>query len=408
MQSNFCAIQGFLGVPDLRMKASSQDEKPRVLIFHPALAPYRLDLFNAFGEVFNLKIVFLRKNLLNQKFDQKALLGKLNVEHSFLAKGVTLRGQSFRLGASREIREFSPDIVITPEYSMITASVCLCRVLLRRRFAQVVWSDDNSESSLRDSYSRKLLRYLIIPRVQGVILISEEAISDYRSRHNCRALMAAVPIIREEKLYVEELEASSGQVEQLIRKYSLSGRKVLLFVGRLAREKRIDRLIRAYADILSKNERLSLVLVGDGPLREELELLAKELGIDQHVVFPGRQEHEFLAAWYRVGGVFVLPSESELFGAVVNEALLAGMPVICSNKAGARVLIQHKKSGVVVDAANFGELKGAVLEYLRHCAPVSNENVTRLRPSLMTAEFNAGVDQVRCLVEKISAGRIER
>ena len=66
-----------------------------------------------------------------------------------------------------------------------------------------------------------------------------------------------------------------------------------------------------------------------------------ELGIDANVRFVGRYEGEELTAWYRVSQVFALASHIERFGAVVNEALISGLPAVVSNNVGARILIDE-------------------------------------------------------------------
>ena len=70
----------------------------RVLIFHPGLAPYRVDLFNALSLQCQLKLIFLRENLLNQQFDQAALGNQLVADYGYLTKGFTIRAR-FRVSS---------------------------------------------------------------------------------------------------------------------------------------------------------------------------------------------------------------------------------------------------------------------------------------------------------------------
>jgi glycosyltransferase involved in cell wall biosynthesis len=143
---------------------------------------------------------------------------------------------------------------------------------------------------------------------------------------------------------------------------------------------------------------LVLALVGDGPERERLERQAAAVAPGR-VIFAGRQEGEALAAWYRLGTAFALPSVHEPFGAVVNEALLAGLPVVCSDRAGARVLVSDGRNGAVVDAGQPGALDAALLAWLGDGSPVAAAQPGALRTSLMTSTFEQAVDAYLAALE---------
>lgn len=105
-------------------------------------------------------------------------------------------------------------------------------------------------------------------------------------------------------------------------------RTVLVFVGRLAEEKRVEELLRFRADMGPGG--VSLLLVGDGPDRRRLEGLAADLGLAApDVVFTGMVPAEEVAEWYQLGDLFVSASTSETQGLTYAEALAAGVPVLC-------------------------------------------------------------------------------
>lgn len=105
-------------------------------------------------------------------------------------------------------------------------------------------------------------------------------------------------------------------------------RTVLVFVGRLAEEKRVEELLRFRSHMGPAG--VTLLLVGDGPDRERLEGLAAGLGLAApDVVFAGMVPAEQVADWYRLGDLFVSASTSETQGLTYVEALAAGVPVLC-------------------------------------------------------------------------------
>jgi glycosyltransferase involved in cell wall biosynthesis len=122
------------------------------------------------------------------------------------------------------------------------------------------------------------------------------------------------------------------------------GLGVVLFVGRLVKEKSVDRLLTAWAS-LPEREQYRLVIVGDGPLRGDLVAMAETLGVLTSVRFMGYQSD--VASFYAMADVFVLPSRTEGLSNALLEAMVAGLPVVVSNITGNRQLVDEG-SGVVV------------------------------------------------------------
>jgi phosphatidylinositol alpha 1,6-mannosyltransferase len=116
---------------------------------------------------------------------------------------------------------------------------------------------------------------------------------------------------------------------------------VLLYVGRLGREKNLGYLVRAMQLLAQKRSRWQLVVVGEGPLRSEL---ARSL---PHAHFTGRLEGEALSRWYASADLFVLPSQLETFGNVVLEAFASGLPVVGVDAGGVRELVRPGVNGLL-------------------------------------------------------------
>jgi len=125
------------------------------------------------------------------------------------------------------------------------------------------------------------------------------------------------------------------------------------YVGRLAAEKNLPMLIRAFANIPQKaGSDWQLLLVGDGPERSDLEKLANKLGIADKVIFAGGMPWYQVPGWLAQSDVLILPSKSEPWGLVVNEAMVCGMPVIVSQTCGcAADLVQHGVNGFTFNHA---------------------------------------------------------
>lgn len=117
---------------------------------------------------------------------------------------------------------------------------------------------------------------------------------------------------------------------------------VMLCVGRLAKEKNLPLLIRGYAQAKLIRPDLRLVLVGDGPMRAELQTLVPD------AIFTGSLNREVLAKHYASADIFGFPSQSETFGNVVLEAMASGLAVVAFDYAAAQDNIEHSQNGLLV------------------------------------------------------------
>jgi glycosyltransferase involved in cell wall biosynthesis len=140
------------------------------------------------------------------------------------------------------------------------------------------------------------------------------------------------------------------------------GRRILLTVGRMVYYKGFEYLVRAMKDI-----RGHLLIVGDGPLRTELERLAVACGVSDRISFLGRVAQEEMVAYYHAADVFVLPSvaRSEAFGVVQLEAMACGKPVVNTALAtGVPYVSLDGVTGITVPPADEAALATAVSRLL--------------------------------------------
>ncbi|HSU17754.1 glycosyltransferase family 1 protein [Longimicrobium sp.] len=133
---------------------------------------------------------------------------------------------------------------------------------------------------------------------------------------------------------------------------------VLLMVSRLVKEKDLADLVAADRILRSRGARYRLVLVGDGPMRGELE---KSLP-DAH--FAGHQTGEALARWYASGDVFVFPSTTETFGNVILEAQASGLPAVVVDSGGPPDLVEPGETGLIARANDPEDFAAKVLSLL--------------------------------------------
>jgi phosphatidylinositol alpha-1,6-mannosyltransferase len=142
--------------------------------------------------------------------------------------------------------------------------------------------------------------------------------------------------------------------------------QTVLFVGRLARKKGVEYLLRAFPDVLARHPDARLVVVGDGPCRGELEALSSQLGLAERVRFAGAQPPAELPTFYSRSRVFVGPSvvtrggDTESFGLVFVEAMAADCPVVGTSVGGIPDVVIHGRTGLLVEPESPAALAAAI------------------------------------------------
>lgn len=351
----------------------------RLLVFHRTIAPYRIDFFNDLSFMFETRICLQYKNLLSQKFDYKKIEERFIFTPVYLKEWGRIRGRVFSRGYWSQLDEFRPDIVLVSEFGLDCLLVLLHRFVKRRKYRVVSICDDSYNMvTEHNDFSRihRLMRRLITPRLDELVLV-EPKVTEWYQKYYGKGIF--FPIIKKDDAARTDYARLLSKARETAEAHQLLDRKIVLFVGRLVALKNVSTLIKAFA---SFHEEAILVIVGDGPERSSLESLADKENVP--VLFTGRLEGDELLQWYDIASVFCLPSYQEAFGAVTNEALLAGCTGLISSKAGSQCLILEGKNGYTFAPLDTEELAQKLELSLKHCVPPTFEV---LRPSQMLVRY---------------------
>ena len=156
----------------------------------------------------------------------------------------------------------------------------------------------------------------------------------------------------------------------LLQRFGLTGKRVVLEVGRLVPRKGFDHTIAAWPQILAAVPDAHLLIIGDGPQGPALRALAERLGVSGSVTFAGALDDADLLAAYRSATLFAMPNrtmpdgDTEGFGLVFLEANACGRAVIGGAAGGALEAVRDGESGLLVDAAQPANIGDAMIRLL--------------------------------------------
>jgi 1,2-diacylglycerol 3-alpha-glucosyltransferase len=335
----------------------------RLVILTEIIAPYRIPVFNALavrGDV-DLHVIFLSENDPSLR---QWLVYKDEIKFSYEVLPAWRRRVSkynllLNWGVNSALRRAQPDAILCGGYSYMAAWQAASWAK-RHRVPLLLWS----ESTTLDLRRRHRLVELI----------------KHRFRQHCQAFVAAGKASRD---YLLALGAPPGAIfiapdavdvqlfaaaaektrqrERDVRAQNQLPLRYFLYAGRLVKEKGVFELLAAYATLEPcLRSRIGLVFVGDGPARRELA--GRAAGIQQGLVrFCGWVHREQIPEIYALAEALVLPSYSDTWGLVVNEAMACSLPVIVSRVAGCVPdLVQEGWNGFAVQSTDVEGLARAM------------------------------------------------
>jgi len=175
--------------------------------------------------------------------------------------------------------------------------------------------------------------------------------------------------------------------EWLIKNYGVDPKeKVLLFVGRIGKEKNVTFLLKAFQIILKDYPDCRLILVGKGPEESRLRRMAREMQIENKLIFTGVLPRQKIVHCYASSDLFVFPSVTETQGLVIGEAKATGLPVIAVRAFGTAEMVEDGEDGILTDPS-LPSFTGAVLQLLqdrelyRRMSTQAKKNVAKISVS---------------------------
>lgn len=162
-------------------------------------------------------------------------------------------------------------------------------------------------------------------------------------------------------------QKSARKIGELRKQLGLENKKIIISVARLSKIKDLGSLIRGFYIFQKETGLLAkLLIVGDGEERKNLENIAKQLSVEQSVLFVGDIQRDQMPNYLGIGDIFVLPSLSEGFPIAVIEAMAAGIPIIVTPVGGIPEILVNGESGLYCQVENPRSIAAAIKLLLKH------------------------------------------
>jgi glycosyltransferase involved in cell wall biosynthesis len=262
-------------------------------------------------------------------------------------------------GVTRALESCLPDAILCGGYNYLASWQALWWA--RTHSAPFfLWSESNSQDSRSGHPLLELLKTEFLRQCTGYVVPGQAALEYLRSRGiREERIFTAVNAVDNDR-FAGGAECARGHATQLRIDLGLPER-FFLFTGRLVREKGVFELLAAYAKLESAlRQQLGLVFVGDGTAREALEREASSVAPGT-IKFAGFAHREQLASYYALADALILPTYTDTWGLVVNEAMACGLPIILSRAAGCGAdLVTEGENGRIVPPKDVEALVSAM------------------------------------------------
>lgn len=374
-------------------------ETIKVILLTEIISPYRIPPFNDLmqSENIDLEIFFLTETESRRswyvpkdtlKFSYR-VLWNVQIGKSYQNSPIYLNpGVIYRLWQQQ------PDVIILGGWSHLTywLSFVYAQMMGTRL---LIWSESTLKDKRTTSQWKNKLKLWMVKKAEGYI-VPGKAQKDYLlylGAKNENVWLA--PNAVDTHFFSSVSELYRQDREGLKQKLNLSG-MILLFVGRLIDEKGVPELLAAFQELQTLKS-VTLVIVGDGPQSQMYQDYCRQYSLNT-VVFSGFQNQNALVQYYAIADIFVFPTRTDPWGLVLNEAMAASLPIVCSSAAGAvDDLVEQGGNGFIFpvgDVTRFAEALQQLVDdddLRKRMGKRSHQIILNYTPQIMAQGFREAI-----------------
>jgi glycosyltransferase involved in cell wall biosynthesis len=333
----------------------------KVILVHNAIAPYRHAVFETLAQKVDLQVYYCSDLPRPWRWDQWPR--NYNYHFSVLPKlAVKSSIGEFYLNPSLVgvLLRKKPNVLIISGYT--DPSMWLAFVLGRLlRIPIVHWTEGIEEPKSLLGLLTRSIRSLSVQKPDAIIVPGKLSMEYAVGLGGQRESVFVAANSMDNELYNRLSDKYQSQKEKLKAEIGFTGKIVILFVGRLVKEKGITYLLEAYRRLKRKNPNIALVMVGYGDMYDSIKRLLQQNNITDVILTGAIESSEEIVKYYSLSDIFVLPTLHDVWGFVINEAMLCGLPIVATSASQAALEMIHPGvNGYIVKKANSEELYAAI------------------------------------------------
>lgn len=336
-------------------------------------SPYRIEFWNQLGKKIDLTVWFEASNESNREWEINGLGD--HFKFKFL-KGITL-GINMHINKIpfKELKEDKFDICVLGCYS--TPTEMLLIQWLKMNKIPFILNSDGGFIKNENRLKANLKRYFISSA--NYWLSSGKNCTKYLTYYGAKEDLI------NEYSFSSITEYDMCRFLKNNREKKIKDNITILSIGRFVKEKGFDKLIESFAIILQKYHNVKLIIIGGGPEKDNYIELTKKLGIFDEVIIMDYIQKKYLDKYWLESDIFVFPTEEDVWGLVLNEAIAAGLPIVTSLKSGAAYdLVKDGDNGFLV---NFKSKQEEIRAWAACCIELIKSEEMRLNFSSKSREI---------------------
>jgi 1,2-diacylglycerol 3-alpha-glucosyltransferase len=335
----------------------------KTVILTEIIAPYRIPVFNAIAAMagVDLHVIFLAETDRTLR-QWRVYADEIRFSYEVLPSWRWRAGTHSLLvnrGLLSALDAAAPQTVLCGGYNYPASWESLWWAR-RRNLRFVLWTESNERDKRSGRGSVEWLKRYFVSSCHAFVVPGKSSFAYLRTLGASDQLIFTAPNAVDNDFFATQAEKTRNSESEFRARLKLPQR-FILSVGRLVAEKGVFDLLEAYAKLESRvRSEVGLVFAGDGVSKKELEEQAKRI-TPGTVCFPGFAQREDLAGYYALAEFLVLPTHSDPWGLVVNEAMACGLPIIVSSVAGCVAdLVEDGWNGYVVPPRDMEKLSVAI------------------------------------------------
>lgn len=298
-----------------------------------------------------MEVIFIAEK--EKRRDWNIDYSNIKFPYTILFKGSIESINSFAIAKEtwKMLEKIRPETSIICDYSNIFGWISL--LWAKRNKNNLVFWLDSTYDDKKHYFPKELVKHFFLKYFDAFLAPGEKTkhYLEYMKVDSSKIITTGYSVDNE--FFTEQYQLYKDKRETLLNELEIKRKQNFIFIGRFAPEKNIFTLLYSFLEVSQKNSDWGLILLGDGPLKNEINTFISDNNLQNKILLPGFIQQEGIVQYLTASDVFVLPSLSEPWGLVVNEALLCRLPVIVSTKCGCQPeLVQEGVNGFSFDPNN--------------------------------------------------------